>query len=336
MSINLQFLAAIIDGRISWNSAKAIYRTLTFVLIGVLLASACGIKSSQVELSNCHVVSHAMGETCVPFYPQRVVIWGGTELDPVLALGVKPIAGTPHILTYVKDKLNKDKWEGIEEIGSAEGPNLERLLALKPDLILGHESRIRQAYERLSQIAPTVLSGADDRHWKQTLMLFAEALGKTDVAEQLLGDYQARIEKFKAQIGDRLPKTFAIVETRPDTLLVYPQETFPVGVLEDAGLSLSPALAKYDARTWNISKESLRDVDADAIFVLAWEGSQKGRQEAQSELDKLKADPLWSQLNAVRQDKVYEVGDYFQGAGPLTANLILDDLFKYLVEQPQS
>ncbi|MUL35003.1 ABC transporter substrate-binding protein [Gloeocapsopsis dulcis] len=317
-------------GKFQWT-----VRFSLIVVLTLLLVPACsgGVPPQSVRslANDCHVVKHAMGETCVPNNPQRVVVWAGTELDPVLALGVKPIAGHPDTLTYVKGKLSRTQWEGIEHIGESQGPNLEQLLVLKPDLILGHASRIQQVYNQLSQIAPTVLDGSDD--WKETLMLFAEALGKTDTAKQLLNDYQLRIEEFKTRMGDHLPKTVAIIEIRPDTLIVYPDNIFAVTVMKEAGLSFPPTLAKYSGSNWNISKERLSDIDSDALFVVTWSGEEKGRREVQSFLEKLKADPLWLKLKVVQQDKVYEVGDYFQGAGPLTANLILDDLFKYLVEE---
>ncbi|MEO0836217.1 MAG: hypothetical protein AAFY16_09560 [Cyanobacteria bacterium J06642_3] len=49
-------------------------------------------------------------------------------------------------------------------------------------------------------------------------------------------------------------------------------------------------------------------------------------------LASLKADPLWSKLEAVQQEKVYEVGDYWIGNGVIAANAVLDDLHKYLVK----
>ncbi|PSB23096.1 iron-siderophore ABC transporter substrate-binding protein, partial [filamentous cyanobacterium CCP2] len=46
--------------------------------------------------------------------------------------------------------------------------------------------------------------------------------------------------------------------------------------------------------------------------------------------------PLWSTLSAVQQGRVYEVPGYWIGDGPIAANAVIDDLFKYLVETPQS
>jgi iron complex transport system substrate-binding protein len=270
-----------------------------------------------------------MGDTCVPANPQRVVVWGGTELDPVLALGVKPIAATPNVLGYVKEKLPAEQWQGIEDISSPQGPNLERLLKLKPDLILGHASGLEPIYLQLSQVAPTVLDDSND--WKSKFRLFAEALGKTNDAQQILVNYEARINRFKAEMGNRLPMTATIVEIRPDVLIVYTKDTFPIQILSEAGLSLPSALEKYDWRSWALSQERLDEIAADAIFISTWRGSQQDNQAAQSALEKLTSDPLWLQLSAVKQGRVYNVGDYIQGSGPLTANLILNDLFKYLL-----
>jgi hypothetical protein len=127
---------------------RQLSRSLKFsilVIVSLLVATACindssmHDKSSATESSstvNCRIIHHAMGDTCVSANPQRVVVWGGTELDPVLALGVKPIAGNPHVLTYIQE-LPPEQWQGIENIDSPQGPNFEYLLELKPDLILG-------------------------------------------------------------------------------------------------------------------------------------------------------------------------------------------------------
>jgi len=52
----------------------------------------------------------------------------------------------------------------------------------------------------------------------------------------------------------------------------------------------------------------------------------------ESALAELKAQPLWSKLDVVQRDRVYEVPEYWIGSSPISANLILDDLFKYLVK----
>jgi iron complex transport system substrate-binding protein len=319
---------------------RQLSRSLKFsilVIVSLLVATACindssmHDKSSATESSstvNCRIIHHAMGDTCVSANPQRVVVWGGTELDPVLALGVKPIAGNPHVLTYIQE-LPPEQWQGIENIDSPQGPNFEYLLELKPDLILGHESRIGPVYAQLSQIAPTVLDGSDS--WKDTFQVFAEALNQTEQAQQVMDHYNDRINAFKAEMRSQLPLTIASIEIRADAIILDTHDSFALAVIQEAGLSLSPALNRYTSQTWTLSKERLNELEGDAMFLRTWGGVANERQAAELELEKLRTDPLWRQLQVVQQEKVYAVGDYFQGAGPITANLILDDLFRYLL-----
>ncbi|MBE9080473.1 ABC transporter substrate-binding protein [Romeria aff. gracilis LEGE 07310] len=156
-------------------------------------------------------------------------------------------------------------------------------------------------------------------------------LDKANKAQQVMNNYDGRIERFKAVMGNQLPMTAAIVEVRPNVLITYTKDTFPIQILSKAGISLPPALEKYDWRSWALSREKLDEINADVIFISTWQGSQQDNQAARSALEKLTSDPLWLQLNAIQQGRVYTVGDYIQGAGPLTANLILDDLFRYLL-----
>ena len=85
-----------------------------------------------------------------------------------------------------------------------------------------------------------------------------------------------------------------------------------------------------DTIQYSISREAFDKADADAVFVIVgnWDSKIK------DVLSSLKSDKLWSTLKAVRQNKVYEVENHWVGSGPIAANAVIDDLFKYLVETP--
>lgn len=310
-------------------------RLLLLMILTIGVITACSGQLSQKTASpqpqqpsaDCRMVKHAVGETCVPANPQRVIVLGNTELDNVLALGVKPVGVAMAFAPgHVKEKL-----AGVEDV-ALYPPNLEKILLLKPDLILGSKY-LGDVYPQLSQIAPTVFDeGSTSGTWKQQLMLYAEALGKTQVAQQLMNDYNARLEKFKAQMGEQLKQTeVSVLNIRPTLVRLYRKNTFCGTILEDAGLSRPPDPYK-DLPIVDINKERLRDIDADVLFVWTYDDEMLSREPgAQTALKQLKGDPLWSQLSAVQKGKVYEVPGYWIGAGPLSANLVIDDLFKYLV-----
>ena len=317
---------------------------LLFLTVAVI--SACNSitinqkqpSDSQAVPTNCRIVQHSLGEACVPLAPQRVVVLGNSGVDFLSSLGLKPVGSTDIISSsYLNDRL-----EGIEDLG-ARDPSLEAIVALKPDLILGRNWN-KNIYKLLSRVAPTVLAEAESPgDWKTVLSKYAEALGKTDEAKQIMAGYNARIEEFKAQMGDdeasrrhRLKETeVSIVRIRQDVINIYLEESFSGGVVADAGLPHPPQQTNTEETfRIDISEELLHKADGDVVFVWTYGVSAEMAQDAQTKLRELKADPLWSKLNAVQQGRVYDVPGYWYGTGPIAANLILDDLFKYLVDSP--
>lgn len=286
--------------------------------------------------SECRVVKHLSGEVCVPANPQRIVVLDTNPLDAVLALGVKPV-GAPK---FEDLQLPQAQTKGIEIIGNHQ-PSLEKIALLKPDLILGTQWNTG-IHQQLSQIAPTVIAPANDAEWKEDLKLYAQALGKTEKAEQLLQDYHERIQDFQQRMGNRLQQTEVSIVTTIAygsnlPARIYLGDSFMGSVVQEAGLQRPAAqntLPFALTQNWaiDVSIERLDLIDGDVIFA-ANTGPQNS--ELKSTLSALQQNPLWSKLNAVKQGRVYTVNYNVWVAQRNIggANRILDDLFKYLVEE---
>lgn len=312
---------------------------LTLVMAGCNSGTASNSQAS-VFSSDCHLVRHSRGETCVPNNPQRVVVLGG--LDYALSLGLKPIGSDG----VSRELYLKEFADGIEEVGGNDAPNLEKILALKPDFIIGGDY-VNSSYSALSQIAPTVLiSYNHSGEWKDFFMQYAEVLGRTAEAEQVMARYYQRLEDFQQQMGTRATEVdVSIVRVYPTHVNLYLKDSFCGTVVADAGLSRPPFedFTASEAKSlfgnsiqYQVSREKIPEIGGDVIFLWIYGYQEAIFEQAQAEKDKLKADPLWSLLPAVQQGRVYEVPSYWIGDGPIAANLVIDDLFKYLVESPQA
>ncbi|WP_334765922.1 iron-siderophore ABC transporter substrate-binding protein [Nostoc sp.] len=293
-------------------------------------------SSSQIDV---RVVKHAMGETIVPAHPQRVVVLIHALLEPTFALGVKPIAAPKDAVDNLQRLVGKLR--GIEDVGF-ESPNLEKLLRLKPDLILGFSSH-QDIYSLLSHIAPTVLATFDsDAPWKGFLAFTADALGKTDLAQHLMANYYRRLAQFRASMSQsRLTTVVSVVELRSDGLFLPEKASFEGEVFRDAGIQRPPnQLLSFETSIrlrlggryafLPISEELLHEVDGDILFLVKdWPAASPNLNLIQQHL---LASPLWHKLKAVQRSKVYEVGSYWRGMGPISANRIIDDLVRYLTK----
>ncbi|NEO28846.1 MAG: iron-siderophore ABC transporter substrate-binding protein, partial [Kamptonema sp. SIO4C4] len=213
----------------------------------------------------------------------------------------------------------------------------EKVLKMQPDLILG-STYSEDIYDQLSQIAPTVLAKYDGSDsWKAIHQTVGEAVNQTEKTEQILDDYWSRLEMLREKLGDRADTIeISVVRIYPDRISLIQKGSFSGSILEDVQLSRPPSQRGNEVGR-NISKEQLPLADGDVIFVWTHTNTEQERRKTKSVIQKLQTDPLWSQLEAVQQEKVYHVnGSYWIGSGPIAANLVIDDLFRYLVEEEES
>lgn len=301
----------------------AAYRGLMGLAIAIVLG---GCQSQPATLPESDVptqtVGHAMGTTLVPVRPERVVVIDTTPLDAAIALGIEPVGtiryGAPP--GYLEDRVSD-----IEVVGQYNQPNLEAILRLKPDLILGAKSISEQIYPRLSQIAPTVFTeGAGrDWDWKNNFRLFATALGESEQAEQLLTDYQQTATDLINAV-EPAPEniTVSVLTTIPEGLVAHTPTSFSGSILQELGFARNTVQANDAQFFVRLSNEDLEGPDGDIIFLLhspEWETADKSE---------FINHPIWSRLKAVQQGAVCEVAADVWGSGRsiLAAHQVLVDV----------
>lgn len=323
-------------------------RQILWAALAFILVSACGTDPSQVETvhspdaaeqtgtaDTVRRVKHLMGETQVPVNPQRLITLDTNFLATALALGIQPVGSTAWldiggqtmldpIKPYLDDHAQELTILGYNEV------NLEKVLLVKPDLILGNNNH-EAIYEQLSRIAPTVFydySGNGVR-WKDLTRFAANVLGKSQEAEKLLNDYYQRTQELRQKMGDRASNIqVSVINPESNGVRLMYKGSLGGSVLEDVGLSRPPEQDKEGTNAF-VSFELIPEMDGDVIFVVSFMD-----EDSLDLVNQLKNHPLWSQLEAVKQDKVYLVdSQHWYGSDIVRVNLILDDLFKYLLEE---
>ncbi|MCG8362028.1 MAG: TonB-dependent receptor plug domain-containing protein [Pseudanabaenales cyanobacterium] len=187
-------------------------------------------------------------------------------------------------------------------------------------------------YALLSQIAPTVVFDIDsDTEWQTLTRLCAEVLGKQAEAEKLAIDYEAKLQKLKTQFStDPKQIKISLAYFFLERIVTLGKDTFSGSILEAVGLSRPPSQAQ--GRSAQISPELLSDMDGDVLFVFRPKSDLDFAADIRAALDQIKTAPLWSQLKVVQAKQVYEIDTYWLGGGYIAANLVLDDLSKYVVQ----
>ena len=302
------------------------------VLVAALALAACGGAGGGDGDgggggdAQARTVGHAMGETEIEGTPKRVVVLDTGELDSAMSLGVTPV-GAVEAVEGLGLPRYLEGTGGIENVGTIEEPNLEKIAALDPDLILSSRLRHEAIYDQLSQISPTVFTETTGVTWKSNFEKHAEALNREAEAKKVMDGYGRRAEEFEEAMGDRLKETeVSVVRFLPGETRIYQKESFVGTVLEDAGLPRPPAQDVNEFALLNVSEEEIPKMDGDAVFVTVYGVPEDSTRE------NVISDPLWQKLDAVRENRVYEVSDdlWMLGIGPTAAEGVVDDLQKHL------
>jgi iron complex transport system substrate-binding protein len=317
------------------------YMKIFFLItLTITLVQGCWINSTKIpeleqgnlRVKECKVITHSGGESCIPVEPQRIIALDQVSMEVLLALDLKPIAAIePNIVGSITSKLSK-KAEGIVSLGKNSQPNIEKMVLLNPDLIIGFFISDQQ-YQLFSQIAPTVTLDYTQSGWKKSLLQIAEITGKTAKAQTLLEEYQQRVEKLRTLVNDHLQaKTVSVSRFYAGRQFTEfrSKYSFPGSLLTEVGIQLpeiqNQLTTEEDQPLVSVSLERLDLLDADILFIALDPGAEEVFQ-------KYKNSPLWQKLNVVKNQRVYTVNSsYWIFGNILSANAILDDLFTYLIK----
>lgn len=306
-------------------------RRILKICLGLMLSiilGACQRDLSNSEITtNCRLVQHTLGETCVPHSPKRLVVLGSPTMVDAITLGIKPV-GTILYFEQTPPYL-EGKLDGIELVGTDDQPNLEKILTLKPDLIIAMNDW-GLAYEKISQIAPTVVDDWEGYpSWKDHFDFVAKVLGRTAESEQVWLQYEQRIEELREALGDRYQDIeISVLRICCNRLASDVKNSFSGIILDDVGLNRPMSQGEEENGLVFFSEESLIDMDGDILFAIVDEDK-----DSRVVFEQLQNSPLWHQLKAVQQEKVYPVNlATWRGGNPLAANAVIDDLFRYLVD----
>ncbi|SDN28074.1 iron-siderophore ABC transporter substrate-binding protein [Lachnospira pectinoschiza] len=317
----------------------ALLMTLTILATAVM---GCGTSSkSQDQKSGISVeasaefpitIEHAFGETTITSQPERVVTLSWANQDAILALGVVPVGVSAANFGKMTDnKLHLWTEEAFNNLGET-NPNVfndetgwdyEAIAAAQPDIIIASYSGMtEEEYNLLSEIAPVIpyLETAWKTDWREQTITNATAIGMKEEGEALVEETDALISDKLANYPELEGKTaafFWISQDDMSTFYAYLPSDPRASYLNDLGfttpesiLSLASSTEDFSVTISRENAELLNDVDIMVVY------GDEGLLEA------LKADPLMSQIPAVKNDAVVLIDSTSTLAASITPSIL--------------
>ncbi|WP_100811134.1 MULTISPECIES: ABC transporter substrate-binding protein [unclassified Microbacterium] len=235
-----------------------------FVALAATLALVTGCASdagspaantdSNTDSSETFTMTTVYGDVEVPASADRIAAVSYDTPWQLMSLDVQPIATidysrwldsyTPEQQAFIADAAN---------IGTFGEVNFEALASATPDLIIGDAYEVDEAtFERLSDIAPTVILGGGARgDWQSLTKQAAEATGTTAVWEASKTAYEELRDSTREKYADVIEKNVWINFSFGDEAGQFSVQ-LPTGstgnlVVNEMGLAYGPGAQIEDA-----------------------------------------------------------------------------------------
>lgn len=310
--------------KLVWRGA--ILAILLSVIAFFVLTSRAPDADGALSVPSRDIVDAAERKVSIPQEPKRILVLGEFELDALLALGIEPVGATngrgqTGMQHYLQNKAAK-----VPSVGGFAQPNMDKVLAAQPDLILT-DLRDQQIIAKLQRIAPTVVATKVGSDWKSAFNQIAALLGKEAQAQSVVAQYQTRVAALKQKITPN--QTVSIVRWNPKGPGYMFKDAFSSLIVQDLGLK-RPAgqMGPGTNHSKPLSLEALNEIDADWLFI----GTLSPEGEAAQTLKTVQTAPAFKNLNVVKNQRVRIIDGslWTSTGGPLAALAVLDDIEKNL------
>ncbi|WP_068165789.1 iron-siderophore ABC transporter substrate-binding protein [Rhodococcus phenolicus] len=312
--------------------SKRLLMTAAASVAVALSLTACGSDSSETPASDSTAsgsaeypitIEHALGTVTLDEKPERVatVNWANHEVP--LALGVVPVGMAAAnfgddddngLLPWVEERLEELGAETPVLFDETDGIDFEAVSDTNPDVILAAYSGLTQEdYDTLSEIAPVIAypEAPWATSWRDMIELNSAGLGMAAEGEELVASLEKEIAA-EAAAHPELEGKSTMFLTHVDTadlsqVSFYTANDTRAAFFEDLGLATPKSVVDASTGGGFSGKVSAEQVDMfDDVDIIVTYGDQ-------ALVDALKADPLLSQMPAVRNGSIV----FLDGSGPL-------------------
>lgn len=266
---------------------KKMWQFWLTAVLAVFLLSACGAdnakkedssktdgakteetaKDEVVEAEFPLTLTDAVGnEITIEKAPESIVSMQPSNTEILFALGFNDeIVGVNDWDDYPAEAAEKEKIGGMEL-------NIEKIVAMNPEIVFAHESALGFAADGLQQLRDAgitvfvVKNAANFDETYGTIETIGKATGKAVEAEKIVADMKAKVEEVKSKVANVENKKTVFVESTPaPEIYTTGNNTFMQEMLDMVGAENIAA----DLDGWApISSEEIVNRNPDVIILM--------------------------------------------------------------------
>ena len=276
---------------------KKLTKYSLFILVLLFAVFSCGKREEEKSKANAETkVNEKSGKKY-----DRIVV-----LDPAVVEMVYLLGGEDKLVGIAKLERSKiwpeEKTEKVESVGTFINPSLEKIIALKPDLVIEsfHSSDAIDKSLSSNNIEIIKIQANSIEDIFKNFQKVAKILGKEKEAEKIIAEKRQKIEEIK-KIDTTEKKGLFILAPTP--MRVFGKGTLPNDIMEM--LNIKNIAAGMEGMSPTLTPEYIIKENPDIILTFV-----KDPQEI------VKANPQIKDISAIKNNKfvVLETGQILRGS----------------------
>ena len=268
-----------------------------FILVLLFAVFSCGKKEEEKSKANAETKVNEKSEKKY----DRIVV-----LDPAVVEMVYLLGGEDKLVGIAKLERSKiwpeEKTKKVESVGTFINPSLEKIIALKPDLVIEsfHSSDAIDKSLSSNNIEIIKIQANSIEDIFKNFQKVAKILGKEKEAEKIIAEKRQKIEEIK-KIDTTEKKGLFILAPTP--MRVFGKGTLPNDIMEM--LNIKNIAAGMEGMSPTLTPEYIIKENPDIILTFV-----KNPQEI------VKANPQIKDISAIKNNKfvVLETGQILRGS----------------------
>ena len=306
---------------------STIRRAAALAVAGALAVAVAGCSSEAEEAPSAgsaeesawpRTIEHELGETTIDAQPANIVSTSISITGTLLAIDAPVTASAATTVSAITDDQGFfSQWSdvaderGLEVLYPDLELDLEAVIAADPDLIVISTSgadTTADAYDQLSEIAPTIALDYGSQSWQELAVTLGEATGLEDQVDAAIDGYDAEIAEAASEIEAPAGEANAIVYNGTENDTAFAKEGSPHAELLDS-LGFTIVAAPDDLDTSEQARNdfaflsvenAVATLTADTVLLISG---------GDDTLESLVNEPVFANAPAIQSGQVYPLGE---------------------------
>lgn len=287
--------------------------------VGAVLSLQTQTPAMQPASTAMRTVTDSAGRVVqIPIRLQRVIVLNPSNLDLFYAAGGR-VVGKP--TTQALPDTVKTAVAAVPEVGTTANPNVEKLIALKPDLVLGvNVPPHHQLVPVLEKAGIPILLQMLDNYQQilDTLRFYGELTGRPEQAAAIIKGIEDDYRRLMANKGAKPAPEVLLVWGSTTSFQMATSKSFAGDLLRRLGAhNVADSQAGLSAKMSSVplSLEYVSKSNPDVILLITHSSDTKVGEKFRAELA---AHPAWQGLKAVSNNRVHQLPYHLFAVNPGT------------------